>query len=103
MFDRSDSRKPLESLLPRDVERRRSLGEFKIGLGHMGRPFPFSAIVGQDDMKLAFLVAAVDATVGGVLAFGDRGTGKSTAIRALASLLPEVRAVVGCLYHCDPA
>jgi magnesium chelatase subunit I len=69
----------------------------------MGRPFPFSAIVGQEDMKLAFLVAAVDATVGGVLAFGDRGTGKSTAVRALAALLPEMRAVVGCPYHCDPS
>jgi magnesium chelatase subunit I len=69
----------------------------------MGRPFPFSAIVGQEEMKLAFLVAAVDATVGGVLAFGDRGTGKSTAVRALAALLPEMRAVVGCPYHCDPA
>jgi magnesium chelatase subunit I len=68
----------------------------------MGRPFPFSAIVGQEDMKLAFLVAAVDATVGGVLALGDRGTGKSTAVRALAALLPEMRAVVGCPYHCDP-
>src|ERR1700735_2091132 len=69
----------------------------------MGRPFPFSAIVGQEDMKLAFLVAAVDATVGGVLVFGDRGTGKSTAVRALAALLPEMKTVVGCRYHCDPA
>ena len=68
----------------------------------MGRPFPFSAIVGQEEMKLSFLVAAVDATVGGVLAFGDRGTGKSTAVRALAALLPEMRAVIGCPYHCDP-
>src|SRR6202789_388010 len=79
-----------------------SFDQSKIGLGHMGRPFPFSAIVGQEEMKLAFLVAAVDATVGGVLAFGDRGTGKSTAVRALAALLPEMRAVVGCPYHCDP-
>jgi magnesium chelatase subunit I len=69
----------------------------------MGRPFPFTAIVAQDDMKLAFLVAAVDASVGGVLAFGDRGTGKSTAVRALAALLPEMRAVVSCPYHCDPS
>lgn len=52
--------------------------------------FPFSAIVGQDDLKRALLIAAVDPSVGGVLAFGDRGTGKSTAIRALAALLPEV-------------
>src|SRR5271155_4374019 len=69
----------------------------------MGRPFPFSAIVGQEDMKLAFLVAAVDATVGGVLAFGDRGTGKSTAVRALAALLPPMQAVAGCRFACDPA
>ncbi|MEM1396291.1 MAG: ATP-binding protein [Pseudomonadota bacterium] len=52
--------------------------------------FPFSAIVGQEDLKRALLIAAVDQTVGGVLVFGDRGTGKSTIIRALASLLPDV-------------
>jgi len=65
--------------------------------------FPFSAIVGQDDMKLAILAAAVDARIGGVLVFGDRGTGKSTAVRALAALLPQMRAVAGCRYRCDPA
>ncbi|RYF35474.1 MAG: magnesium chelatase ATPase subunit I [Comamonadaceae bacterium] len=65
--------------------------------------FPFSAIVGQDEMKLAILIAAVDPGVGGVLVFGDRGTGKSTAVRGLAALLPRMRAVVGCAYHCDPA
>ena len=54
--------------------------------------FPFSAIVGQDEMKLALLIAAVDARVGGVMVFGDRGTGKSTAVRALAALLPPVPA-----------
>ena len=64
--------------------------------------FPFSAIVGQDDLKLALLIAAVDTTVGGVLLFGDRGTGKSTAVRALAGLLPKMRAVVGCPYACAP-
>ncbi|MDJ0867146.1 MAG: magnesium chelatase ATPase subunit I [Myxococcota bacterium] len=68
----------------------------------MGTPFPFSAIVGQDEMKLALLIAAVDPGVGGVLVFGDRGTGKSTAVRALGALLPRMRAVVGCPYGCDP-
>lgn len=65
--------------------------------------FPFSAIVGQDEMKLALLVAAVDPSVGGVLVFGDRGTGKSTAVRALAAVLPKMKAVVGCPYGCDLA
>ena len=56
--------------------------------------FPFSAIVAQDEMKLALLIAAVDASIGGVLVFGDRGTGKSTAVRALAALLPKMRVAV---------
>jgi magnesium chelatase subunit I len=64
--------------------------------------FPFSAIVGQDEVKLALLIAAVDPSIGGVLIFGDRGTGKSTAVRALAGLLPKMRVVSGCRYGCDP-
>lgn len=58
--------------------------------------FPFSAIVGQEDMKLSLLLTAIDPGIGGVLVFGDRGTGKSTAVRALAALLPEIEAVEGC-------
>jgi magnesium chelatase subunit I len=69
----------------------------------MRHAFPFAAIGGQDEMKLALLVAAIDPAIGGVLVFGDRGTGKSTAVRALAALLPPMRVVVGCPYHCDPA
>jgi magnesium chelatase subunit I len=69
----------------------------------MANPFPFSAIVGQEDMKLAFMIAAVDASVGGVLAFGDRGAGKSTAVRALAALLPKIKVAVGCPYNCEPS
>jgi magnesium chelatase subunit I len=65
--------------------------------------FPFTAIVAQDELKLALTVCAVDPGIGGVLAFGDRGTGKSTAVRALAALLPEMRVVEGCRYGCDPA
>lgn len=68
----------------------------------MSQAFPFAAIVAQDEMKLALLVAAVDRSVGGVMVFGDRGTGKSTAVRALASLLPEMEVVAGCLFRCDP-
>ncbi len=65
--------------------------------------FPFSAIVGQDEMKLALLITAVDPGIGGVLAFGDRGTGKSTTVRALAALLPPMDTVEGCRFACDPA
>ncbi|MBB1092248.1 magnesium chelatase ATPase subunit I [Rhodopseudomonas palustris] len=68
----------------------------------MATVFPFSAIVGQEEMKLALLIAAIDQKVGGVLAFGDRGAGKSTAVRALAALLPKMKVVVGCRYNCDP-
>lgn len=60
------------------------------------RPFPFSAIVGQEEMKTAMVLTAIDPGIGGVLVFGDRGTGKSTAVRALAALLPPIDAVTGC-------
>jgi magnesium chelatase subunit I len=69
----------------------------------MAVAYPFSAIVSQDEMKTALLIAAVDQDVGGVLVFGDRGTGKSTAIRALAALMPKMQVVAGCPYNCDPA
>lgn len=59
-------------------------------------PFPFSAIVGQEEMKQAMILTAIDASIGGVLVFGDRGTGKSTAVRALAALLPPIKAIKGC-------
>ncbi|SDE21003.1 magnesium chelatase ATPase subunit I [Limimaricola pyoseonensis] len=61
-----------------------------------GPVFSFSAIVGQDDMKLAMILTAIEPRLGGVLVFGDRGTGKSTAVRGLAALLPPIRAVANC-------
>jgi magnesium chelatase subunit D len=64
--------------------------------------FPFTAIVGQEEMKLALLLNVVAPAVGGVLVTGHRGTGKSTAVRALADLLPQLDAVRGCAYNCDP-
>lgn len=69
----------------------------------MALAYPFTAIVAQDAMKQALMIAAVDQGVGGVLVMGDRGTGKSTAIRALAALLPKIDAVANCPYNCDPA
>ena len=65
-------------------------------------PFPFTAIVGQEDLKLAILLAVIDPSIGGVLVTGHRGTAKSTAVRALAQLLPPMQAVADCPYHCDP-
>ena len=69
----------------------------------MALTFPFAAIVGQDEMTLAIQVVAVDPSIGGVLVLGDRGTGKSTAVRALADLLPPIQVVKGCPYRCDPS
>jgi magnesium chelatase subunit I len=64
--------------------------------------FPFTAIVGQDEMVNAIIIAAIEPRLSGVLIFGDRGTGKSTAVRALAALLPDMDVVTGCAYGCDP-
>ncbi|MFF3843661.1 putative cobaltochelatase [Streptomyces sp. NPDC002328] len=69
----------------------------------MTAPFPFTAVVGQDDLRLALLLNAVSPAVGGVLVRGEKGTAKSTAVRALSALLPEVAVVPGCRFSCDPA
>ncbi|MFD9004004.1 putative cobaltochelatase [Streptomyces sp. NPDC059582] len=68
----------------------------------MSTPFPFTAVVGQDDLRLALLLNAVSPAVGGVLVRGEKGTAKSTAVRALSALLPEVAVVPGCRFSCDP-
>lgn len=68
----------------------------------MSTPYPFTAVVGQDDLRLALLLNAVSPAVGGVLVRGEKGTAKSTAVRALATLLPEIGVVPGCRFSCDP-
>jgi magnesium chelatase subunit D len=65
--------------------------------------YPFSAVVGLDDLRLALIVNAVSPAVGGVLVRGEKGTAKSTVVRALASLLPPVPVLAGCRFSCDPA
>jgi Mg-chelatase subunit ChlI len=64
--------------------------------------FPFTAIVGQDTMKMALVLNAISPKIGGVLIRGERGTAKSTAARALAALLPEIETVADCPFQCDP-
>jgi magnesium chelatase subunit I len=68
----------------------------------MKRLFPFSAIVGQEQMKTALLLTAVDPTIGGVLIRGHKGTGKSTTARALAQVMPKIKVVKDCAYNCPP-
>lgn len=64
--------------------------------------FPFSAIVGQEKVKKALVLNAINPSIGGVLIKGDKGTGKTTAVRALADLLPSLRVIKGCPFNCDP-
>jgi len=64
--------------------------------------YPFTAVVGLDDAKKALLAVAVNPTIGGVLLRGDKGTGKTTLVRALANVLPEIEVVKGCPFNCDP-
>ncbi|MGH3469772.1 MAG: ATP-binding protein, partial [Thermocrispum sp.] len=67
------------------------------------RPYPFTAVVGMTDLRLALVLSAVAPAVGGVLVRGEKGTAKSTMVRALAGLLPAVDVLDGCRFSCDPA
>src|SRR4051794_17455400 len=69
----------------------------------MPQQFPFSAVVGSDDMALALVLSTVSPEVGGVLVRGEKGTAKTTTVRALARVLPPVAVVAGCRFSCDPA
>lgn len=64
--------------------------------------YPFTAIVGQEQMKRALILNAIDPRIGGVLIRGERGTAKSTAARALAALLPHIKVIADCRFGCDP-
>lgn len=68
----------------------------------MSTPYPFTAIVGQDNLRLALLLNAVSPQVGGILVRGEKGTAKSTAVRALSALMPQVDVVAGCRFSCAP-
>ena len=70
--------------------------------GASGPVFPFTAIVGQQEMKLALILNVIDPKIGGVMIMGDRGTGKSTTIRALVDLLPEIEVVANDPFNSDP-
>ncbi len=72
-------------------------------MSHRPPVYPFTAIVGQDMMKLALILNAIDMRIGGVLIRGERGTGKSTAARALAALLPQISVIADSPFHDDPA
>jgi magnesium chelatase subunit D len=67
------------------------------------RPYPFTAVVGMQDLRLALVLSAISPAIGGVLVRGEKGTAKSTMVRALAGLLPAVDVVDGCRFSCDPA
>src|SRR5918994_85680 len=69
----------------------------------MSTPYPFTALVGMRDMQLGLLLNSVNPAIGGVLIRGEKGTAKSTAVRALSALLPRLEVVPGCRFSCDPA
>ncbi len=69
---------------------------------HTKIPYPFTAIVGQEKMKKTLILNAINPKIGGVLIRGEKGTAKSTAVRALAGLLPEIEVVEGCVFGCNP-
>ena len=64
--------------------------------------FPFSAILGQNKMKMGLILNVIDPQIGGILLTGHQGTGKSTGVRSLVELMPQIEIVKGCEFSCDP-
>jgi magnesium chelatase subunit I len=87
---------------PAPTTERTPANQQRAGLSLARTMYPFTALVGQEEMKLALLLNVIDPFIGGVIVMGHRGTGKSTAVRALADLLPLIAKVKGCVYGCDP-
>src|SRR6266852_2768760 len=79
-----------------------AVGNIQVPMAIDRYSYPFTAIVGQDEMKLALVLNAINPSIGGVLIRGEKGTGKSTAVRALARLLPDQQVVEGCHFGCHP-
>jgi len=64
--------------------------------------FPFTAILGHDKMRIALILNVIDPQIGGVLLSGHRGTGKSTAVRSLIDIMPEINVIKDCPFSCNP-
>src|ERR1041384_3823143 len=90
-----------QELDPRLIDRTRAWTPEE-GHRRMGARFPFSAAVGHDDLRTALLLSAVHPGIGGVLVRGEKGTAKSTVVRALAALLPELDVSKNCRFGCAP-
>lgn len=87
----------------RKQTKERSIDAEVEGVAPSSLVYPFTALVGQAEMKLALLLNVIEPSIGGALIMGQRGTGKSTAVRAIADLLPQLACLPGCAYNCDPA
>lgn len=98
----SDKRLSVMRRHPAGNNHKDSSGNQEMRNGSSRPGYPFVAILGQEEMKLALLLNAIDPLIGGVLIMGHRGTGKSTAVRGLSNLLPQIKVVADCSFQCDP-
>jgi magnesium chelatase subunit I len=95
-------RKKLEEVRKATLPKRKPATGNRNASALKSRAYPFAALVGQEEMRLALMLCVIDPNIGGVIVMGHRGTGKSTAVRGLADLLPPIAKVKGCFYGCDP-